>query len=171
MSITNLFKFAAMGIVCLALAGCAQAGADDDYHNYINEDIVLQDGYYTCENDDSFIHIENGKIELCNFDMEADAIKIWDELMGKCDDEERKRQEPHRDEFIENSVNTMKNDFALREFTPVSFPFPDETFTMLVWDYEWAQTVGTYTGYDYYDDGSIGKVGNTYYYYGTELPE
>lgn len=163
----------------LLTAACVSAHAEDNKprHSYVNENITVRSGYYTCEEDDSYIHVDGNMIERCNFDYAEDAEKVWNELMEECDEQERERQAPNHDIFIENSVKTKEEFDALKEFVVYTFPLstydPKKSdLTRLVLDFEFLhEDRGTTAFYDYNEeDGSI-ALDHIYYYAGEELPE
>lgn len=164
---------------CVLLSGCVTAKAEDGRprHGYINENITVQSGYYTCEEDDSYIHVDGNMIECCNFDYYAWAEGLWNESMEKWDEEEREKQAPNHDSVIEFTVNLAKETDALQEFVvytvPISTYYPEKSdLTRLVPDYDsFTSDCGPTGGYEYGEDGSI-KSGDIWYHYaGEELPE
>lgn len=78
----KFLSFVALAASCVFAVGCSTANAEEKTKtNHINEDITVKSGYYTCAEDDSYIHVDGNKIELCNFDYEADAERSWNETM------------------------------------------------------------------------------------------
>lgn len=138
--------------------------------DYINEDIIVRSGYYTCDEDKSYIHVDGNKIELCNFDYEADAEEAWNNAIATLDETERSKQASNHDSYIEESIKDAKEQHRLQDFTPYTFVFGEKESTMLVINFEFAHEHGTYTGYTYNEDGSI-KKGNIYHYSGTKKPQ
>lgn len=63
-----------------------------------------------------------------------------------------------------------KEQHKLQNFTPYTFMFGEKESTMLVINFEFACEHGTYTGYNYGEDGTIEK-GNVYRYVGSEKPQ
>lgn len=175
----KILAYSLFTAACVLLSGCKAVYASDNRptSGYINENITVRSGYYTCEEDDSYIHVDGNMIERCNFDYAEDAEKVWNELMEECDEQERERQAPNHDIFIENSVQWAKEFDALQEFVVHTYPLstyqPEESdITKLVLNYELAKTTGTYSGYDYNaEDGSIQISGYIYCYAGEELPK
>ena len=167
----KLFGLALVGIMCAAFAGCATANADRQGVPLVSvdESISLKDGYYTNDNDESYIRIEGNKIELSGLDIEAYAEKSWEDAIAELDSAERERQLTHRDEYINNTMNDAKATFALQEYTPVTFSLPDQKRTVLALNY--VKDSQTYEGYSLKSDDSIGMIGNVYHYCGTELPQ
>ncbi|MDE7193683.1 MAG: hypothetical protein K2O14_06895, partial [Oscillospiraceae bacterium] len=128
-------------------------------------DIVLDNGYYLSNNDDSYIHIEDGRIELCGYDYAAAFTDSWNEL-GE--------NKVSLEEYIENSAEILLDQIKLQEYTPVRLAGLGEDGTdviLLALNYEFASSVGAYTGYTLNSDGTISKVDNIYSYYGAELPQ
>lgn len=168
----KILGLALAGIMCTALVGCTTAGADGQGVPLasVDESISLKDGYYTNDNDESYIRIEGNKIELCGVDIDALAEKGWERLNAGIDDAERERQAPHHDSFVKNTAEDAKKTFALQEYTPVTFSLPDgHKSTVLALNY--VKDSQTYEGYSLKTEDSIVMIGNTYYYYGTELPQ
>lgn len=164
----KLLCYFALAASCVFAAGCSTATADvKTKSDYINEDITVKSGYYTCDEDKSYIHVDGNKIELCNFDYKADAEEAWNNAMATLDEAERDRQASNHDSYIEESIKDAMEQHKLQEFTPYTFVSEK---TMLVINFEFAHEHGTYTGYIYNEDGSISK-GNTYRYFGTEEPQ
>lgn len=168
---------AALAAVCVLLSGCMAVHAADDKptSGYINENLTVKSGYYTREIDDSYIHVDGNMIELCNLDYYADAEDHWNKLMDSLDAEERERQSPNHDIFIENTVQLAKEFDTLRKFVVYIYPLstyqPEKSdLTTLVLDYELLKKTGTISGYNYNEDGSISRGELTYYYVGEELP-
>lgn len=162
---------AALAAASVLMTGCVAVHADEVKPTpHINEDITVRSGYYTCEDNDAYIHVDGNLIELCNFDHEANAEDRWNELMAECDETERERQAPHREEFISNSVEFALEQESLQEFTVYTIPFEERDITMLVLNFDFAVEHGTFMGYNYNEDGSISRGELTYYYAGEELP-
>lgn len=167
----KLLCYFALAASCVFAVGCSTANADvEPKSDYINEDITVKSGYYTCDEDKSYIHVDGNKIELCNFDYEAYAEEAWNNAMATLDEAERDRQASNHDSYIEESVKGAMEQHKLQEFTPYTFVLAEKESTMLVLNFEFAHEHGTYTGYTYNEDGSISK-GNTYRYSGTEEPQ
>ena len=169
--------YALLTAACVLLSGCSTAHAEDTKprHGYINRDITIKSGYYTCEEDDSYIHVEGNMIERCNFNYYADAESKWSEAMEKLDEQERERQEKNHDVAIENTVELAKTFNALQEYTVYTIPFStyssqfhDVTTLVLLPEAE-LETNSYRGGYTYNEDGSL-YVGHNYYYVGEELP-
>lgn len=120
----SFLGYSLLTAACVLMSGCVSAHAEDNKprHSYVNENITVRSGYYTCEEDDSYIHVDGNMIERCNFDYAEDAEKVWNELMEECDEQERERQAPNHDIFIENSVKTKEEFDALKEFVVYTFP-------------------------------------------------
>ncbi len=151
-----------LGII--ALTGCTVAKADgEEKGDTLVVDVDLKDGYYLSDNDDSYIHIDNGMIELCGYDIEGKALKDWESTEGK---------KVGLDEWTKNAKEQFEPLFAWKEYTPVRFVKMgegDKDLVMLVVDYEFASEKGAYTGYVVNDDGTIYREGNTYTYEGETL--
>ncbi len=141
----------------LALSGCAVASADDG--RVQGDQVILEDpanGYYTSNNDDSYIHIIDGQIELCNYDIESRAIEDYNNLDGP---------KVSLEESIKSTREYLTEEFKLQEYTPVSFVKMGEDgtdFDMLVIKYDTAEERGAFTGYGLNPDGTIYKAGNIY---------
>lgn len=154
-------------LAVLTAAGCsASAGADDvmEYGQSFLPDIEVKSGYYLSDNDESYIHIENGQIELCNYDIESEIASNYEEHSDNIS--------LSRVEYAENCLEDYTEWSSLQNFTPVTwykFGDNDEDYTMLVLNYDFAVEKGAYTGYEYKLDGTIGKMGNTYTYSGETL--
>ena len=171
------FAYSLLTAACVLLSGCTSAHAEDNKPRtgYINKDITIRSGYYTCEEDDSYIHVDGNMIERCNFDYYANAEKLWNESMKELDEQEREKQAPNRDTCIENTVESAKEFDSLQVFTVYTFPLstfnPDKsdiTTLVLLPETEF-ETSSFRGGYRYNDDGSIG-LDNNYYFAGEELP-
>ncbi len=141
----------------LALSGCAVASADD---GKVQGDKVIQEdpanGYYTSNNDDSYIHIIDGQIELCNFDIDARTIENHNNYDGP---------KASLEDALEFSREMFTELFRLQEFTTVSFTGMGDNgsdFVMLIPDYESAQESGSYNGYVLNPDGTISRMDNIY---------
>lgn len=157
-----------LGTACLMLAGCTAALAEVE--EQVGSAVVVEDtlanGYYLSNNDDSYIHIIDGQIELCNYDYIADFTESWNEIQNA--------DKADLEEYIANSAEIFVPQCELQDYTLVKFVgMGDEgsDFMLLTLNYEFASSVGTYTGYQLNGDGTISKVDNIYTYYGTELPE
>ncbi len=167
----KILELALAGIMCVSLAGCMAAGADGQDIPLLSVDksISLKEGYYTNENDDSYIHIVGNKIELCGADAEADAQEAWEQLMADMNTDEREKQKSNYESFIKNSVEEAQKTYALQEFTPVTFSLPDGyRSTCLALNY--VEGDKTVAGYSLKSEDTI-LMGETYCYYGTELPQ
>lgn len=153
-------------LATLTAAGCSvNAGADTGVKtgDIVVTDTTLADGYYLSDNDNSYIHINDGKIELCNFDIAQYAEESYE-----------KEESPaiSLDEWINNAKETFEPLFEYKEYTPVRFVGMGENGEDLVWlivDYEFAAEHGAYTGYEVQDDATIIREGNTYTYSGETL--
>lgn len=163
---------------CVLLSGCATAHADDNKprEGYVNENITVRSGYYTCEEDNSYIHVDGNMIETCNFDYTGWVEREWARTMAELDEEERERQAPNFDMVLENSTELAKEYDALQEFVVYTFPlstyYPEKSdTTKLVLYYENAKNSGVFNGYDYLEDGTILSRDFIYSYAGEELPE
>lgn len=147
----------------IALTGCTAASADGKEKGEISiVEVDLKDGYYSSDKDDSYIHIEDGMIELVGYDIAAQAKRIYETAEG---------DKVSLDEWIENAKEQFEPLFAWKEYTPVCFTKMGENGEDMVWlvvDYEFASEHGTYTGYVLNDDGTIYREGNTYTYKGEE---
>lgn len=167
----KLLGLALTGIMCVALAGCATASADGQNSRIISvdESVSLKDGYYTNDNDDTYIRIEGNKMELCGLDYEAYARKSCDELYATFNEEELEKQLPHYEDAVKNTAESLRADCALQEFVPVTATFPDKKKTLLVLNY--VENSQAYSGYSLKEDNSIERYDNIYRYYGTELPQ
>lgn len=154
------------------MSGCSSvASADNDeiLHSQIVLDMALiDDGFYLSDNDSSYIHISDGQIELCDYDFERVCRSDYEKLTDE------QKQNTDLDSFVSESVKWFEDEAALQEFTPVKFCNGGEEgndLILLVLNYEYASSVGAYTGYVFNKDGTICKVDNTYSYFGEELPE
>ena len=150
----------------LLLAGCAAASADAEYSDgdCIEAEVSLSDGYYLSDNDDSYIHISGGQIELCGYDYVTAFTEDWNAVEG---------DKASLEEYVDNSAEIFLSQCSLQDYTPVKFIGMGENgadLTLLAVNYELAQSTGTYTGYILNDDGTISKVDNVYSYVGEELP-
>ncbi len=162
---------------CVLLSGCAAAAhAEDDKprYGYVNEKIIVRSGYYTCEEDDSYIHVDGNMIKLCNFDSYAWAENLWNKSMEEWDEETREKQAPYHDQAIENTVKLAEEFDALQEFVvytyPVSTYYPErrDSHTLIP---SFDPDSAARNGYGYNDvDGSIETAGRVYYYAGENLP-
>lgn len=156
-----------LGAICLTLAGCAAASATDDGRETIAvaDDVVLQNGYYLSDNDDSYIHVEDGYIELCGYDYISKFTDNWNSYEGG---------KAPLEEFIDNSAEILLYQIEWQEYTPVRFAGLGEDGTdyiLLAVHYDLSLDNNTYIGYSLNEDGTISKVDNNYSYYGEELPE
>lgn len=157
--------------LCLITSGCSVVSADNDeivHSQVMLEKTLINDGYYLSDNDDSYIHIVNGQIELCGYDFETVCRSDYDELTDE------QKEKTSLESFVKDSVKWFEEETALQDFTPVKFSNGGEDgsdLTLLVLNYESASSVGAYTGYVLNNDGTIWKVDNTYSYYGEALPE
>ncbi len=150
----------------LAMTGCTVASAADDEKQKGDisvTEVDLKDGYYLSDNDDSYIHIEDGKIELCGYDIEGKEKENWE-----------KTEEPKvsLEEWIDNAKEVFEPLFAWKEYTPICITKMgknDEDLVWLVVDYEFAKKSGSYTGYVVNKDGTISREGNTYTYSGEKI--
>lgn len=150
----------------LTFTGCTVASAAGDgaeKGDVVKTEVDLQDGYYLSDNDDSYIHIEDGMIELCGYDIEGKERESWE-----------KTEEPKvsLDEWIDNAKEVFEPLFAWKEYTPVRFVQMgenNEDLILLVVDYEFASSHGAYTGYKVNKDGTISREGNTYTYTGEKI--
>ena len=155
----------------LIMSGCSVASADNEeiIHSQVTlEKTLINDGYYLSDNDDSYIHIINGQIELCGYDFETVCRSDYDELTDE------QKEKTSLESFVKDSVKWFEEETALQDFTPVKFSNGGEDgsdLTLLVLNYEFASSVGAYTGYVLNNDGTIWKVDNTYSYYGEALPK
>mgnify|MGYP004617757459 CR=1 FL=1 len=159
LSLTVLFS--------LALTGCAAASAADDHPagGHSEVDVDLADGYYTNDKDNSYIHITDGKIELCGYDIESEIRKEYDSI---TDDK------VSFEEYLANSEELFEEKTKLQSFTPVCFNKMGENgedMTLLVVNYDFAKDNGTYTGYTLNPDGTIKILDNTYSFSSTELTD
>lgn len=149
----------------LAMTGCAVASADDGKTKGDIKvvEVDLKDGYYLSDNDDSYIHIEDGKIELCGYDIEGKAKEVYEKTDG---------EKVSLDEWIENAKEQFEPLFAWKEYTPVCFTEMGANGEDMVWlvvDYEFASKSGSYTGYEVNEDGTISREGNVYTYTGEKI--
>lgn len=141
----------------LALSGCAVASADDG--KVQGDKVILEDpanGYYTSNNDDSYIHIIDGQIELCNYDIDARTIENHKNYDGP---------KASLEDALEFSRETFTELFRLQEFTTVSFTGMGDNgsdFILLIPNYESAQESGSYNGYVLNSDGTISRMDNIY---------
>jgi hypothetical protein len=147
--------------------GCTTAKADDERKTdiFVDNSVTVSEGYYLSDNDESYIHIENGQIELCDYDYVADFTESWNNIEDS---------KVSLDEYIENSAELFLAQIELQSFTPVRFEGCTEDggdIVILVLNYDSAAASGAYSGYILNDDGTISKVDNIYTYYGAELPE
>ena len=153
-----------LGII--TLTGCTVASAADDGKRKGDisvTEVDIKDGYYLSDNDDSYIHIEDGKIELCGYDIEGKAKEVYEKTEGK---------KVSRDEWIENAKEQFEPLFAWKEYTPVCFTEMGANGEDMVWlvvDYEFASKNGAYTGYEVNKDGTISREGNVYTYTGEKI--
>lgn len=147
----------------IALTGCTAASADGKKPGEISVvDVEVKEGYYLSNNDDSYIHVEDGKIELCGYDIVGKAKENYEKAEG---------EKVSLDEWIENAKEQFEPLFAWKEYTPVCFTKMGENGEDMVWlvvDYDFASEHGAYTGYTLNDDGTIYREGNTYTYSGEE---
>lgn len=154
-----------LGII--ALTGCTTASADEKEKGDLSVvEVDLQDGYYLSDKDDSYIHIENGMIELCGYDIDGKAKENYEKY------KEEDCVKISLDEWIANAEEVFEPLFAWKEYTPVCFTQAGENgddLTLLVVDYEFALEKGTFTGYVVNDDGTICREENTYTYKGAQL--
>ncbi len=154
-------------LATLTAAGCsvaANAGDTMERGEMFIPELELKDGYYLSDNDESYIHIENGQIELCNYDIESEIASDYEEHSDNIS--------LSREEYAENCLEDYTAWSSLQDFTPVTwykFGDNDEDYTMLVLNYDFAVEKGAYTGYQYNSDGSISKLENTYTYSGETL--
>lgn len=151
----------------LVLTGCTAASADTEYSpgDFVVTEVSLADGYYLSDNDDSYVHITDGQIELCNYDYVTVFTEQWNSLEGN---------KASLEKFIEVSAEAFLPQCALQEYTPLKMIGMGENGgdqILLSLDYEWSKENGTYNGYLVYDDGTLFKADNIYTYFGTELPE
>jgi len=150
-----------LGII--ALTGCTAASADGKEQGEISiVEVDLKDGYYLSNNDDSYIHVEDGKIELCGYDIVGKAKENYEKAEG---------EKVSLDEWINNAEELFEPLFAYKEYTPIVCTQAGEggkDMTLLVVDYDFASEKGAYTGYTLNDDGTIYREGNTYTYSGEE---
>lgn len=155
----------------LALTGCSIAAKANDTHDEYGKQIVgenwADDGYYLSDCDDSYIHVENGKIEMCGYDYVQHFTEEWNEYDGK---------KVELEEYLANCEESYLRQSELQEYTPVKFigmgDVEGEDYVMLVLDYDRADAIGAYTGYSL--DGHTITVGDSfpiYTYFGTKLPE
>lgn len=147
------------------LAGCTAVSADTEYNDgdCIEADVSLADGYYLSDSDDSYIHISDGQIELCDYDYVAAFTEEWNAIDG---------DKASLEVYIENSAEIFVPQCSLQEYTPLSFIGMGENgddMTLLALNYELSKENGTYVGYILNDDGTISKADNIYTYFGTEL--
>jgi len=152
--------FALAGLLgIIALTGCTVASADGKKPGEISVvDVDVKEGYYLSNNDDSYIHVEDGKIELCDYDIEEKARADWEKTDG---------EKASLDKWIENAVEINEPLFAWKEYTPISIAKAGESgddMILLVVDYEFASEKGAYTGYVLNDNGTISREGNIYTY-------
>lgn len=152
-----------LGII--TLTGCTAASADEEKKpgDVSIVEVDLKDGYYLSDKDDSYIHIEDGKIELCGYDIEGKAKESYEKTEGK---------KVSLDEWIANTKEGFDSAFAWKEYTPVCFTKMGENgedLTLLVVDYEFASKSGSYTGYIVNEDGTITREENIYTYKGEKL--
>lgn len=173
----KLLGYSLLTAACIMLSGCAAAHAQDNKptQGYINENITVKSGYYTCEEDDSYIHVDGNMIERCNVDYYADAENAWNRYLEEFDEEERGKQAEYHDTYVENTAAWAMEFDELQEFVVYTYPlstfYPEKSDdTTLVLNYESLQESGSYTGYGYNEDGSIERNGHNYYYVGEELP-
>lgn len=164
----KLVLYGFLGAMCLTLAGCAAANAADDGRETftVDNDIILENGYYLSDNDNSYIHIEDGFIELCGYDYITDFTDSWNACEGG---------KVSLEEFIDNSAEGLFYQIEWQEYTPVRCAGLGGNGTDLIllavhYDYQ-PDGSGFIGGYVYNDDGTISKVDNIYSYYGDELPE
>ncbi len=160
---------------CLMLSGCATAHAEDNKprHGYVNENITVKSGYYTCEEDDSYIHIDGNMIEFCNFDYRSWVDRLWNEDMATLDEEERAKQAPRYETVVANTIEAAMKSDELQEFVVYTYPlstyYPEKSdLTKLVLNFD--PESNNYSGYDYNEDGSISSRDVCYTYAGEELP-
>lgn len=167
----KLLGLALTGIMCVALVGCTTANADKQGVPLaaVDESISLKDGYYTSDKDDTYIRIEGNKIELGGLDIDAYAEEKWNEITADLDKAELEKQLPQHETFVKNTADDARATFALQEFVPVTFTLPNHKSTVLALNY--VKDSQSYEGYSLKEDNSIVMIGNTYSYYGTELPE
>lgn len=80
----KLISYVFIGAICLTLAGCTAANAADDGRETITlaDDVILRDGFYLSDNDESYIHIEGDYIELCGYDCISDFTDNWNAWQG-----------------------------------------------------------------------------------------
>ncbi len=159
MKFKSIVKSALVGAVCLVMAGCAAASADFVPYKEIDETIV-KDGYYTTDVDESYIHVENGTIELCNFseENELEAIEgYWNEYLEGLSDEEKELRLGDHDGYVANSLEGAKETYAKQEYTPMTFYVNAYlTVRMLLLDaFDPEGETGSYHGYLVNDDGCI----------------
>ncbi|MDE7229353.1 MAG: hypothetical protein K2N56_02630 [Oscillospiraceae bacterium] len=164
---------------CILLSGCAADAHAEDGTNkprdgYVNEEITVRSGYYTCEEDDSYIHVDGNMIERCNFDSYAWAESLWNKSMEEWDEETREKQAPYHDQAIKNTVELAKESDALQEFVVYTFPWStydpekSDSYTLIP-SFDPDSIVRS--GYEYnIIDGSIGISDIVYRYAGEELP-
>lgn len=158
-------------IVCLiplalVLTGCAAASADPEYTQgeCIEIEVSLADGYYLSNNDNSYIHIEDGEIGLCDYDYTAAFTSDWNALDG---------DKASLDEYVDISAEALLYQISLQKYTPVKFVGMGENggdLNLLAVHYKTSLENNTYYGYILNDDGTISKIDNIYTYEGTELP-
>lgn len=150
----------------LTLTGCALTSVAPDGEekgDIVITEVDLQDGYYLSDKDDSYIHIEDGKIELCGYDIEGKTKAAYEACEGK---------KASLDVWLETAKEDYGSLFAWKEYTPVCFTKMGkngEDFTLLVVDYEFASKSGSYTGYIVNEDGTITREENIYTYKGESL--
>ncbi len=164
---------------CVLLSGCAAAAhAEDDSNKprdgYVNEEITVRSGYYTCEEDDSYIHVDGNMIERCNVDYYANAEKSWDKLFAEWDEETREKQLPYHEVFLETTAELAEEFDSLQEFAVYTFPWStydpekSDSHTLIP---SFDPDSSAYSGYGYNAaDGSITRDNHNYYYAGENLP-
>lgn len=162
---------------CVLLSGCASSAHAEDNkprNGYVNEEIIVRSGYYTCEEDDSYIHVDGNMIECCNVDYYANAAKSWDELYAEWDEETREKQLPYYDVFLKNTAELAEEFDALQEFVVYTFPWstydPQKSDShKLIPSFD--PDSSARGGYEYnVVDSSIEIGGIVYRYAGEELP-
>lgn len=174
----KILGYSLLTAACVLLSGCATAKAEDGRprFGYVNENITVKSGYYTCEEDDSYIHVDGNMIETCNFDYTAWVEREWARTKEELGEEELNRIADFNT-VLEGSTELAMEFDALQEFVvytvPISTYYPEKSdLTRLVLDYDSVTSdCGPTGGYEYGEDGSI-KSGDIWYHYaGEELPE
>lgn len=153
------------GLLCLTFAGCNASREESTTQNTITvaEDVVPEEGYYLSDNDNSYIHIKDGQIELCGFDYVTELTDDWNAYDGS---------KISLDEYIEINTELLMTEHKLQSFTPVRFAgLGEEGSDIIILVRNYDPSVGSYRGYTFNNDKTLSLSDKNYSYCGAELPE